>query len=50
MLFDDAVENVTRIARAINQPKGNALVLGSRGCGRKSLSRLAAKMTGISLY
>ena len=49
VMFDEAVEHCARIARAINQNRGNALVLGNQGTGRKSVSRMASYLTGIPL-
>ena len=49
-MFDDVVEHVTRIGRAINQPRGNALLLGSQGLGRRSISRMASKLVGFPLF
>lgn len=50
VLFEEAIEHVTRIARAISQPKGNVLVLGSESVGRKSVSRIAASLTKIPIF
>ena len=42
ILFDQAVDNVRKINRALNMDKGNALLIGVAGSGKRSLAKLAA--------
>jgi len=42
IFFEDAVDHICRIARVLNQPRGNAMLIGVAGCGKQSLTKLAA--------
>ena len=47
VFFKDARDHLARVARIIRQPRGNALLVGVSGVGRKSMARMAAHMAGF---
>ena len=50
VLFEMALEHLTRVLRIISNPLGNALLIGVGGSGKQSLCRLAAFTVGYGIY
>jgi len=50
VFFKDARDHLTRVARIIRQPRGNALLVGVSGVGRKSMARMAAHMAEYETF
>lgn len=50
VFFDEAVEHVSRISRAIRQTKGHLLLLGVGGMGKRSLTRFASYLCSYGVF
>ncbi|KAL5017096.1 hypothetical protein ScPMuIL_006685 [Solemya velum] len=50
VLFDDALEHLTRVHRVIRMDQGHALLVGVGGSGKQSLCKLAAYTAGCEVF
>lgn len=46
VLFEDCLEHLTRTHRILRMDRGNAMIIGVGGSGKKSICRLAAFAAG----
>ncbi|XP_076621651.1 dynein heavy chain at 89D [Colletes latitarsis] len=50
VLFNDALEHLTRVHRALRMHRGHVLVIGIGGSGKKSVIKLAAFAAGFQIF
>ncbi|XP_020287480.1 dynein heavy chain 10, axonemal isoform X2 [Pseudomyrmex gracilis] len=50
VLFNDALEHLTRVHRALRMHRGNVLVVGTGGSGKNSVIKLASFAAGYQLF
>lgn len=50
VIFPYVLEHLSRICRVLRIPGGHCLLIGANGCGRQTLTRLAASMSGFTLF
>lgn len=44
VFFGDCIQHLSRIARVLSQQRGNAMLVGVGGSGRRSMARLGASI------
>ena len=49
MIFDDALDHITRIDRVLRQPLGHLLLVGASGARKTVLSKFVSWMNGLSV-
>jgi dynein heavy chain len=50
VFFQHAVDHVCRLVRVLRQPRGNAMLVGVGGSGKRSLTCFAAHISGFKTF
>ncbi|WIA13579.1 hypothetical protein OEZ85_007146 [Tetradesmus obliquus] len=50
VFFQHAVDHICRLARVLRQPRGNAMLVGAGGSGKRSLTCFAAHISGFKTF
>lgn len=50
VFFSDCIQHLTRITRVLKQSRGNLLLVGVGGSGRRSMAKLGAHMQGMKSF
>jgi dynein heavy chain len=50
VFFGDCIQHLSRVARVLKQQRGNAMLVGVGGSGRRSMARLAASIAAMAPF
>jgi len=50
VFFKEAIQHILRISRIVNQPRGNAMLIGVGGSGKQSLSKISAFISQSKIF